>query len=79
VAGLVGLGLKVALARYLGPMPGTEGEWGGGLLVPPQLHPIVTAALLLPIYGVLYFAFTAALGLPEARGLFQKVLRRVKR
>jgi putative peptidoglycan lipid II flippase len=79
VAGLVGLGLKVALTRFLGPMPGPEGEWGGGLLVPPRLHPVVAAAVLLPTYGVLYFALTAALGLPEGRGIFQKVLRRVKR
>lgn len=79
VAGLVGLGLKMALARWLGPMPGTEVEWGGGLLVPPRLHPVVAAAVVLPTYGVLYFALTAALGLPEGKGILQKVLRRVKR
>lgn len=79
LAALVALGLKFALTQYLGPMPGTETEWAGGLLMPPRLHPVAAALALLPAYGVLYFAFTAALGVPEGSGIFKKVLRRFGR
>jgi putative peptidoglycan lipid II flippase len=75
-AGLTGLGIKVALARVLGPMPGVGAEWGGSLLAPPDLHPIVLfLAVVLP-FGGIYFGITGALGLPEARAVFQRVLRR---
>jgi putative peptidoglycan lipid II flippase len=75
-AGLTGLGIKLALARMLGPMPGVEAEWGGSLLAPPHLHPILLfLAVVLP-FGVVYFGITGALGVPEARAVFQRVLRR---
>ncbi|MFY0567200.1 murein biosynthesis integral membrane protein MurJ [Archangium lansingense] len=75
-AGLTGLGIKLALARVLGPMPGVEEEWGGRLLAPPHLHPIVLfLAVVLP-FGAVYFGVTGALGIPEAKAVFQRVLRR---
>ena len=75
-AGLTGLGIKAALARVLGPMPRVAEEWGGSLLPPPQLHPIVLfLAVVLP-FGAVYFALTGALGVPEAKAVFQRVLRR---
>jgi len=40
-AGLTGLGIKLALTRALGPMPRVAQEWGGSLLAPPALHPLV--------------------------------------
>ena len=75
-AGLTGLGIKVALARVLGPMPALAGEWGGHLLPPPALHPILLfLAVVLPFGGV-YFGITGALGIPEAKAVFQRILRR---
>jgi putative peptidoglycan lipid II flippase len=79
LAGLVGVGLKLAFTRFLGPMHGLDGEWAAGLLVPPRLHPVVAAGIILPVFGVLYFAVTAALGVSEATGIFRKVLRRLGR
>jgi putative peptidoglycan lipid II flippase len=75
-AGLTGLGIKLALARALGTMPGVEGEWGGRLLAPPHLHPILLfLAVVLP-FGAVYFGVTGALGIPEAKAVFQRLLRR---
>ncbi|HLM44312.1 MAG TPA: murein biosynthesis integral membrane protein MurJ, partial [Myxococcaceae bacterium] len=64
------------LARVLGPMPALAGEWGGHLLPPPALHPILLfLAVVLPFGGV-YFGITGALGIPEAKAVFQRLLRR---
>jgi putative peptidoglycan lipid II flippase len=79
LAGLGGLGLKVALTHVLGPMAGAASEWGGGLLAPPQLHPVLTAGAVIPVFGALYFGLTAALGIPESAAIFKKVLRRLGR
>jgi putative peptidoglycan lipid II flippase len=49
---------------------------GFGLkLLVGRLHPIPVAALVLGLYGSLYFAFTAALGLAEARAVVGKFSR----
>lgn len=75
-AGLTGLGIKLALTHVLGPMPGVTAEWGGGFLSPPHLHPILLfLAVVLP-FGAVYFGITGALGIPEAKSVLQKVLRR---
>jgi putative peptidoglycan lipid II flippase len=75
-AGLTGLGIKLALTRVLGPMPGVEAEWGGSLLAPPHLHPIILFLSVVLPFGAVYFGITGALGVPEAKAVFQKVLRR---
>ncbi|MBN1204139.1 MAG: murein biosynthesis integral membrane protein MurJ [Myxococcaceae bacterium] len=78
-AGLVALGVKLALTSALGPMEGVAQEWGGGLLAPPALHPVVTfLAVVLP-YGGVYFALTAALGMPQALAVFRRLRRLVGR
>ncbi|WP_434390788.1 murein biosynthesis integral membrane protein MurJ [Melittangium boletus] len=79
LAGLVGLGIKLAFTRWLGPAPQVLGEWGGAVLPPPDLHPaLLFPAVVLP-FGAAYFALTAAWGVPEARAVFQKVFRRLGR
>jgi putative peptidoglycan lipid II flippase len=75
VAGVVALGVKVALTSLLGPMEGVAEEWGGSLLAPPALPPVVTFLAVVAPYGIVYFALTAALGMPQALA----VLRRVRR
>ncbi|WP_224246213.1 murein biosynthesis integral membrane protein MurJ [Hyalangium gracile] len=78
-AGLVALGVKLLLARLLGPMAGVAEEWGGGVLVPPALHPVITAAGVILPFGIVYFALTAALGMPQALAVFRRFRRLVKR
>ncbi|WP_414654140.1 murein biosynthesis integral membrane protein MurJ [Hyalangium sp.] len=79
VAGAVALGVKVALTSTLGPMAGVAEEWGGSLLAPPQLHPVVTCLAVILPYGLVYFALTAALGLPQALAVFRRVRKLVRR
>ena len=74
-AGAVGLGIKRGLTALVGPIRGVEAEWHGGLLAPPALHPILTAALVLIPYGVLYFALTTAFRIPESQAVVRRVLR----
>jgi putative peptidoglycan lipid II flippase len=37
----------------------------------PELHPVIRAAVVLGIYGAMYFSMTLALGIPEARRLLR--------
>jgi len=56
VAGVAGLAVKAALVRWLGPAPGLAGQWGGGFLPPPHLHPAATGALVLAPFAAVYLA-----------------------
>ncbi len=78
-AGLVALGVKLLLARVLGPMVGVEQEWGGSLLVPPAMHPVLACAAIVLPFGAVYFALTAALGVPQAQAVFRRAGRLFKR
>jgi hypothetical protein len=40
-------------------------------------HPILMACLALPVYGAVYFAGTAWLGVPESRTTIEAVTRRL--
>ncbi|EPX56294.1 putative peptidoglycan lipid II flippase MurJ [Cystobacter fuscus DSM 2262] len=75
-AGLTGLGIKVALTHLLGPSPRALAEWGGNVLPPPHLHPVLVFPLVVLPFGLVYFALTSALGVPEAKAVLQRVLRR---
>ena len=75
-AGLTGLAIKVGLTRWLGPEAGVLAEWGGDWLPPPALHPALVFPLVVLPFGAVYFGITGALGVPEARAVFQRVLRR---
>jgi putative peptidoglycan lipid II flippase len=78
-AGLLGLGIKVALTHWRGLDPSVLDEWQGRLLAPPLLHPLLTAALVLLPFGAAYFAFTFALGIPESRAVLGRLTRRLGR
>ena len=42
------------------------------------LHPVPLAAIVLNVYGVLYFAITYAMGIPESRNVIRQLLRFLK-
>ncbi|NRD67327.1 murein biosynthesis integral membrane protein MurJ, partial [Corallococcus exiguus] len=52
-------------------------EWGGTLLVPPRMHPVLGLMATAVPFGVVYFAVSAALGVPEAGAVFRKVGRKL--
>ncbi len=72
-AGLIGLGVKYGLGVAFGFA--SSAEWGGSFLAPPHLHPVLTALLVLAVYGVAYFGLAALAKIPEARAVFRRVLR----
>lgn len=67
---VVGLWGAASLAALAG--------WGARYLAPAE-RPIVAAMVVLGAYGAVYLAATAAAGIPEARGLVDAVVRRVRR
>jgi len=79
VSAAVGLGLKVALVAWRGPVPGAEAEWYGGVLPAPAMNPIAVGVVVLGVFGVLYFAITAVMGNEQSRAVLGRVLRRPRR
>jgi putative peptidoglycan lipid II flippase len=57
---------------------GAASAWALRLLLPAS-HPILTAAALLTVYGVVYFALTDRLGVPEAAAVIRRLWSREPR
>lgn len=73
--GRTGLPFVYVARLWLAATAGAAVAWSLKLLISP-LHPIPLAIIVLGAYGITYFAVTSALGLPEARVLIERVLRR---
>ena len=69
-------GLPVALTAKLWTAAATGGAaaWAVKLAI-PALHPIVTAALVLTPYGLVFFGVALALGVPEASSAIRRIGR----
>lgn len=76
VAGAGTLGLKAFLTATYGPSTGAAAEWGGTVLAPPALPILPTSLGLLLLFAALYGVATLLLGVPQARALAGRVLRR---
>jgi putative peptidoglycan lipid II flippase len=76
VAAALALGAKALLVRHFGASLGATSAWGGWLLPAPALHPVLTAALLVPLYGAVYLTLTPALGVSELSGAIGRFRRR---
>ena len=75
--GWTGLPLSYVLKLWLAAGACAGVAWAIKMAV-GHIHPIFMAALVLTPYGVIYFALTSALGLPESRavvGQFTRMLR----
>jgi putative peptidoglycan lipid II flippase len=70
-------GLPAAYVAQLwgSALGGAAVAWGVKLALPP-LHPIVTAIAVLGPYGVVFFAMTFLLRIPEASSALARVVRR---
>ncbi|WP_171819038.1 murein biosynthesis integral membrane protein MurJ [Pyxidicoccus fallax] len=77
-AGLVALAVRWGLVSLLGAMPGVAAEWGGEVLAPPRLHPVLGFLAVAIPFGAVYFGLAAALGIPEAGAVFKKVGRKLR-
>ena len=56
-------------------MAGAAVAWVVKILLPPA-HPILTAIAVLGPYGVVFFAMTFLLRIPEASSAFARVVKR---
>ncbi|MBC7930879.1 MAG: murein biosynthesis integral membrane protein MurJ [Rubrivivax sp.] len=72
--GLTGIPLSFVTKLWLSAIASAAAAWGIRLALGP-VHPIFMAALVLTPYGLLYFALTSALGLPEARAVVGRFAR----
>lgn len=75
--GRTGLPFRFVAKLWLAAGAGAAVAWTFKLLVSP-LHPIPLAVIVLGAYGVTYFGVSAAFGLPEARLVIGRLLRRRK-
>ncbi len=63
--GRTGLPAAYTIKLWTAALAGAAAAWAVKLYV-PLLHPVLTAAIVLSPYGVVFFAATLALGIPEA-------------
>lgn len=75
VAAGAGLLVKVALARARGAAEGVAQEWHGTFLPAPAMNVYLGALLVVAPFGLLYFAITWAMKVPECRVVVSRVLR----
>jgi putative peptidoglycan lipid II flippase len=76
LAAAVGLAVKVGLVHLVGAAPQVLGVWGGQLVPAPSMRAWLAAPVILLPFGLAYFGVTAMLGVPEARALLRRALRR---
>jgi len=86
VSALVTVAAKWGLTNHFGPRPSALEEFAGAWLAFPNVPALMVwkfdvatllvAVGLLGVFGVLYFALTAAAGVPQAQAIVKRVLRR---
>jgi len=64
----VSLAAKLALVRAFGASTAAMSSWGGWLLPAPAVNPVLSAAVLLALYGGAYLGLCAALRVSELPG-----------
>jgi len=73
--GRTGLPVSYVAQLWASALAGAGVAWAVKLAL-PSLHPIVAAALILGPYGLVYFASTFLLRIPEASAAFARFTRR---
>ena len=72
--GRTGLPIGYVSKLWLAAAVGATVGWAIKLVIGVQ-HPVIVAGLVLVPYGLIYFAISSALGLPEALAVVRRVLR----
>ncbi len=76
--GSTGLSASFTAKLWIAAAIAAAAAWGGKLMIEWR-RPIPCAIVCLGLYGLVYFAITAALGLPEAAGLVKRAAAFVKK
>jgi putative peptidoglycan lipid II flippase len=71
-----GLLVKLALVKTHGAAPGVAQEWHGDFLPAPAMNVYLGTLLVVAPFGLLYFAITWAMKVPESRAVVGRLLRR---
>jgi putative peptidoglycan lipid II flippase len=70
--GRTGLPAALVVKLWASALAGAAAAWAVKLAIPP-VHPIVGALLILTPYGVVYFAITLLLGVPEGKAIIRRL------
>jgi len=73
--GRTGLAAGFTARLWLGSALGAAAAWGAKLAI-PFTQPIAVGIVVLGVYGIVFFAMTFLLGIPEALAMFRRLLRR---
>ncbi len=73
--GVTGLPGKLTVRLWIAALIAAGLAWGTKLVLPFELHPILRAAVILPVFGVGYFGIASLFQVEEARALIQKLRR----
>jgi putative peptidoglycan lipid II flippase len=76
--GPTGIPASYIAKLWLSALTAAAAGWGLKLLA-GALHPVLTAAIVLAPYGIIYFAVTSALHIPESRDVMAKVRKKMMR
>lgn len=76
ISGAIALAIKMGLVRAFGAAQLGPQHWESNLLPAPEMPAVLTGALVLGSYGVVYFALTALLRIPESLALVRRLRRR---
>jgi putative peptidoglycan lipid II flippase len=71
--GRTGLKMDYSLKLWGAALAGAAIAWGVKIII-GRHNPVIAAGLVLAPYGLVYFAVTSALGLPEARNVLRRFL-----
>ncbi len=77
--GAVGAGAGPLARMFAAALAGAAAGWGMRLLLPDGLMPLISGTLVLGVYGTVYFAVAAALGLDQAGAVLRRVRGLVSR
>jgi putative peptidoglycan lipid II flippase len=72
--GKTGLPFPYVVKLWSSALIGAAAGWGLKILVGAH-HPLIVAVIVLGAYGLIYLVLTTALGLPEARTMFNRFYR----
>jgi putative peptidoglycan lipid II flippase len=72
--GKTGLQFPYVVKLWSSALIGAAAGWGFKILVGAH-HPLIVAVIVLGAYGLIYLVLTTALGLPEARTMFNRFYR----
>ena len=71
--GAVGAGAGPLTRMFAAALAGAAAGWGVRMVMPDGVNPLLSGALVLGIYGAVYFGVAAALGLSQAGAIFRRI------